>query len=281
MGRRTIRTPKARAAFLDALEVTCSVEKACHTAGLTRSAVYRWREDDADFKAAWEDVINGIVDDAHAKMLQQARTDDSPAGVTARNIILRAYLPEIYNPNLVLRRDMLRLALEKQRLEMPPLIEGRAIMENGIRTDFIHTTAMPFNWRTPTPHAPKFDPYGDDAEALREILPVEQDGSGQAMPLPEFCVCVHHEEPHEYLPASLLCDGQVVDPKAATDLWFRIRAHNHWLAKAYPILAAQAQNRMAAPQDSMSEDPPPDDSPHPEDDDPPDEIDYSGGFGRP
>ena len=48
-------------------------------------------------------MIDGIVDEVHAKMLRQARDDEGPAGVEARKVVLRAYMREVFNRGLVLR----------------------------------------------------------------------------------------------------------------------------------------------------------------------------------
>jgi hypothetical protein len=223
---------------LDALGVTCSVEKACDTAGLTRSAVYRWRDEDADFKAAWEDVIGAIVGGAHAKMLQQAREDETPAGVSARNIVLRAYMPEIYNPNLLLRREMLKLALDKARAEAnsPPLIEGQAIRSDRTLAELqpITVFAMPANLRATSPHLPAdFDEAEwreDNPESTAlPFVAIKQDGSGMNRPLPAQVFVEYHDGTKPELVASMLADGAEVAPEASTDLWARVKCYNNGL----------------------------------------------------
>ncbi|MFN3543736.1 MAG: hypothetical protein ACK4UX_02680 [Thiobacillus sp.] len=50
----TIRTPEKERAFLAALAETCSVSRACESAGIGRATVYEWRAADPDFAASWE-----------------------------------------------------------------------------------------------------------------------------------------------------------------------------------------------------------------------------------
>jgi hypothetical protein len=53
----TVRTPKNRAKFLDALREGSTVTIAAKAAGFTRNAAYDWRKDDPEFLRDWEDAI--------------------------------------------------------------------------------------------------------------------------------------------------------------------------------------------------------------------------------
>jgi hypothetical protein len=57
MRGRLHRTPKDRAAFLEALQNTGNVSTSCQIAGLPRSCVYDWREADSDFAAHWASAL--------------------------------------------------------------------------------------------------------------------------------------------------------------------------------------------------------------------------------
>jgi len=57
MRGRLHRTPKDRAAFLEALQNTGNVSTSCQIAGLPRSCVYDWREADSDFAAHWVSAL--------------------------------------------------------------------------------------------------------------------------------------------------------------------------------------------------------------------------------
>jgi hypothetical protein len=95
MPRRNIRTPKIRSRFLAVLTRDVQRAEACRAVGVCRTAMYRWKNEDAEFSGEWDGVFEGIVDDAYAKMLRQARDDDTIAGVEARKVILRAHMPEL------------------------------------------------------------------------------------------------------------------------------------------------------------------------------------------
>jgi hypothetical protein len=246
MRGRTVRTLKARTRFLDELARTGNVERSAAAAGFSRSVSYEWREQDEAFRREWDSAVQAVMDQIEAKLIEQARTDDSPAGVTSR-IFLRS---------LARRGGLQSGDADPARCDAAGagtatdgderdaddrMIEGKAMVANGvsITADFVHVIAMPWNRRNRSPHAPTFDPLqADDGDEIA-IEPCPQDGSGQTMPMPNGVLCVHHTEPHEHLPVSLLTDGKLVPPAAATDLWARIRAHNRWLAEAYPALAPE------------------------------------------
>ena len=59
---RTIRTPKTRAAFLEALKNTCNITKACELSGLGRTSAYEWREEDPEFAADWQKALDVAAD---------------------------------------------------------------------------------------------------------------------------------------------------------------------------------------------------------------------------
>jgi hypothetical protein len=131
MAARTCRTPKNRAAFLTTLAQTCSVLRACEAVGFARSAAYRWRDEDAAFRAEWDGVIEGIVDQAEGTMLRQARDDETAVGLAARQTILRAHRPETYNRGLMLRHQMMQLAIEEKRQQLGVTIDGHVVNGNG------------------------------------------------------------------------------------------------------------------------------------------------------
>ncbi len=65
---RTIRTAKNEEAFLEALRACGSVTSACEHAGIGRTAVYAWRDEDEAFAKAWsaaqEIGTDGLEDEA-------------------------------------------------------------------------------------------------------------------------------------------------------------------------------------------------------------------------
>jgi hypothetical protein len=275
---RSAFTPKRRAAFLAAIAKGMSAETAATAIGVTRRTVYHWRETDEQFKQEWIEASDLSVDALESKLYDLAKEGD----ITALIFALRSRRAETYNPNLVIRKAMLQLALDKARSEaagVPLMIEGQIAGRNGmvISTEPISIIQMPWNARGASPHAPGYDLDSDEPPV---IVPVEQDGSGKTMNLPRTVLCEHHSPPYEHLPVHLMADGETVAPEAATDLWARILAHNMWLRLAYPALAEPSPvpyptrqfETCATAEDEGGDDEPPD---------APADIDYSGGFGRP
>jgi TolB-like protein len=59
---KTIRTPKKREAFIDALREGISIAGACRIAGMGRNAAYVWRNDDEAFAGEWDDALEEGTD---------------------------------------------------------------------------------------------------------------------------------------------------------------------------------------------------------------------------
>lgn len=70
---RTIRTPKTRAAFLEALKDTCNITKACELSGLGRTSAYEWREDDPEFAADWQKALEVAADLLEDEAVRRAK----------------------------------------------------------------------------------------------------------------------------------------------------------------------------------------------------------------
>lgn len=64
-------TPEKLSAFLHVLSETCNVGKAAGAIGVSRMTVYRWREDDPEFAAAWDAAkrvgVTALEDEAHRR----------------------------------------------------------------------------------------------------------------------------------------------------------------------------------------------------------------------
>ena len=73
MANRTIRTPVKRAAFLYALSETGTIAAAAHEAGLSRRALYDWRNEDPIFAADWEDALEIGLDSLEDEAIRRAR----------------------------------------------------------------------------------------------------------------------------------------------------------------------------------------------------------------
>ena len=70
---QTIRTPKKREQFLDALRNTCNITKACDLAGLGRASVYEWREEDDSFAKEWEKALEMGADLLEDEAVRRAK----------------------------------------------------------------------------------------------------------------------------------------------------------------------------------------------------------------
>lgn len=114
MANRSIRTDRARKAFLDHLAATCNVSEAARVAGFSRRSAYEWRDADADFASAWEDAENQAAD-----MLEQVAYERATSGQSDKmlEILLKAHRPEKF--------------VEKQKVEhsgtMTTAIEWRIV----------------------------------------------------------------------------------------------------------------------------------------------------------
>lgn len=89
---KTIRTSRARAAFLEKFADTCNVAESCRAAGISRSAAYAWRDDDETFAAAWKDAEEDAID----KLEQVARDRAVDSSDRMMEILLKAHRPEKY-----------------------------------------------------------------------------------------------------------------------------------------------------------------------------------------
>ena len=73
MANRTIRTPEKVSAFLVALTETASVTASCEVAGIGRTAVYEWRDQDPDFRDQWEAALELGTDALEDEAVRRAR----------------------------------------------------------------------------------------------------------------------------------------------------------------------------------------------------------------
>lgn len=89
---RTVRTDRAREAFLTTLRETCNVSASCRAAMIGRTAAYDWRRDDADFAAAWEEAEEEAID----KLEEVARERAIDGSDRMMEILLKAHRPEKY-----------------------------------------------------------------------------------------------------------------------------------------------------------------------------------------
>jgi len=74
---QTIRTDRAREAFLNALSTSCNVSAACRAADISRTAVYAWKRDDPEFAAEWEDAEGAAIDELEGVAYARAIAGES------------------------------------------------------------------------------------------------------------------------------------------------------------------------------------------------------------
>jgi hypothetical protein len=91
MSRKTIRTARARATFLRVLEETCNVTEAARRAGMSRSAVYDWRDDDAAFVADWKHAEEAAADKLEEVAFTRAKSGQSDRML---EILLKGHRPK-------------------------------------------------------------------------------------------------------------------------------------------------------------------------------------------
>ncbi len=58
--------------FIATLKKTANASRAAQSAGIASSTAYRWRATNETFRAAWDDAINGALDDLEAALLKRA-----------------------------------------------------------------------------------------------------------------------------------------------------------------------------------------------------------------
>ncbi|SMC96964.1 hypothetical protein [Novosphingobium sp. B1] len=87
---KTIRTDRARETFIEMLAQTCNVSEACRAANISRSAAYQWRDEDADFAAAWKDAEEAAADRLEREAWRRA-VDGTDKPVTFQGVITATY----------------------------------------------------------------------------------------------------------------------------------------------------------------------------------------------
>ena len=113
MGRYSSYTPKRARILLDGVAAGLSVAVAAQAAGICRKTAYNWRHADPAFAAAWDEAIETYTDMLEARIQELTLAGDT----TALIFLLKARKPVVYNPNLLLRQQMLQVALEKARAD--------------------------------------------------------------------------------------------------------------------------------------------------------------------
>jgi hypothetical protein len=92
--------------FLDTLSVQGTVSHAAQAAGVSRNTAYRWRQEDHEFAAAWDEAHENAVDAVESVLYQSALNGN----IVAIIFYLKAHRP-IY-------RDKLNIDLKQVQSEI-------------------------------------------------------------------------------------------------------------------------------------------------------------------
>jgi hypothetical protein len=82
---------KSRQAFIDALAVGATVDEACARSFIGRSTVYRHRDEDPQFRAAWDDARERAVDVLEGELYVRARDRSDPQSASLLKFALSGY----------------------------------------------------------------------------------------------------------------------------------------------------------------------------------------------
>lgn len=99
---KTIRTDRAREAFIATLGESCNVSQACRAANISRSAAYAWRDEDPEFAAAWKEAEEQAADALEQVAWERATTDKSDRML---EILLKAHRPDKFVEKRLLGSD--------------------------------------------------------------------------------------------------------------------------------------------------------------------------------
>lgn len=86
-------SPDPKRRFLAYLRDFFSVGKAAQLAGLSRSQVVKWREEDPEFARQWDDIMQTHLDELEREMYERARRKEKPDTI-AGIFLLKGHRPE-------------------------------------------------------------------------------------------------------------------------------------------------------------------------------------------
>ncbi len=89
---RTIRTPKKRDMFIRTLTGGASIRAACQAAGISKTAAFAWRNDDAAFAATWDEAIEAGTETLEDEAVRRALAGSD----TMLIFMLKARRPSVY-----------------------------------------------------------------------------------------------------------------------------------------------------------------------------------------
>jgi hypothetical protein len=89
---KTVRTDRAREAFLASIRMVPNVSAACRAAKISRNAAYMWRDEDETFAAAWADALEEAIEDLEQVAWERAKDQSD----RMMEILLKAHRPDKY-----------------------------------------------------------------------------------------------------------------------------------------------------------------------------------------
>jgi hypothetical protein len=98
---KTVRTDRAREAFLAQLRHVPNVSAAARAAGMGRTAAYAWRDDDEEFASAWDEAVQESVDALEQVAWERAQTTSD----RLIEVLLKGHRPEKYTDRKLLGSD--------------------------------------------------------------------------------------------------------------------------------------------------------------------------------
>jgi hypothetical protein len=114
------RRDRQKKKFIETLEAQSTVLHAAKAAGISRWTAYRWRQEDLDFAARWDQALENAVDVVENTLYQKAVSGDTICMI----FYLKAHRP-IYRDRLNIDIEQVRGEIEErlaQLRETPSLL---------------------------------------------------------------------------------------------------------------------------------------------------------------
>jgi transposase-like protein len=83
-----------RATFLASLRAGNTVSEAAKSAAINRRTAYDWRDQDAEFRAAWDDAIENSVEELEAEVRRRALDPNDKSSHLLLMFLLKKHKPE-------------------------------------------------------------------------------------------------------------------------------------------------------------------------------------------
>jgi hypothetical protein len=159
------QTAKRTEAFIRFIRKGSSAAEAARAIGVDRATVYRWRDADPAFKAAWLDAAETITEEIESALARNALAGDTVSQI----FWLKAHRPDIYN-----RKQVVSIGGEENA---PPVLLAAGQPQAGavIILPDNHRQEVPEHMRPPPGWAPRIEIEGTATPMADEI---QVDGHG-------------------------------------------------------------------------------------------------------